>query len=377
MDFSIETGDLQRAIKLLSVTAKMNTIDSSGLILIEASEDGKVNFLSNNNSTALSFTSDKVEVRIPGAAVIEYSKIKSFISAFRKWNDGYGVKDFKFNLSDHFLNISLSNTHENGKVSKGNLKLKVYDLHSVHRPPKFGEPNFILHSNIFKTATNKILYAIDPNAKKAALQGMNVIFKQDDISFVATDGKRLSEYIVKNVSDLKKGEFLLKYDFIMGLRRIVDVEHQLAFEFDERNVKVAFDSIIFWGITIIGNTFPDYKPVLGNYEHSIVVDKDVLMASLLPFVDILNPDDNYRLTFSLSKGTMLLRCDVAEFTYDGQVDFEDDFIIDVQGQHMIQTIEVIRDDKILLRFSDEDGVLIFDSENFKDQAALITSIRRR
>jgi DNA polymerase III sliding clamp (beta) subunit (PCNA family) len=140
---------------------------------------------------------------------------------------------------------------------------------------------------------------------------------------------------------------------------------------------VAFDGVVFWGRTIIGHEFPDYKTILDSFEDSIMLDKEVLMSSLLPFADILNPDDNYRLTFALSKGEMILSCDVAEFTYDGQVDFPGEFIIDINGQHMIQTIEVIKDDKIMIRFSDDDGVLIFDSGNFKDQSALITPIRRR
>jgi len=377
MDFSIETGDLQKAIKLLSVTAKVNVLDSTGMVLIKAGENGIVSFLSNNNSTAISFTSDKVEVRVPGTAVIEYGKIKSFVSSFHSWNDNYGVKDFHFDLTDNFLNVSVVNTHENGKVSKGNLKLKVYDVYMVREPSKFDQPNFILNSSIFRTATNKVLYAINPSDTRAFLQGMNVVFSEDEICFVGTDGQRLSEYQVKNISDLSEGMFLLRYDFIMGLRRVVDSESQLAFEFDDRDVKAAFDNVIFWGRTIIGHEFPDYKSILASFNDSIILDKEVLMSSLLPFADILNPDDNYRLTFSLSKGEMALSCDVAEFNYDGKIDYPGSFIIDINGQYMIQTVEVIKDDKIKISFSDDNGVLIFDSGNFEDQKALITPIRRR
>jgi len=377
MDFSIETGDLQKAIKLLSVTAKVNVLDSTGMVLITAGEDGIITFLSNNNSTALSFTSDRAEVRVPGAAVIEYGKIKSFVSSFHAWNDQDGVKDFHFGLHNNFLDVSIVNTHENGKVSKGNLQLRVYDVHMIREPKKFGKPNFVLNSTIFRTATNKVLYAINPSDTRAFLQGMNVVFTEDEICFVGTDGQRLSEYKVKNISDLDEGMFLLRYDFIMGLRRVVDSENHLAFEFDDRSVKAAFDDVIFWGRTIVGGEFPDYKPILASFENSIVLDKEVLMSSLLPFTDILNPDDNYRLTFSLANGEMILSCDMAEFTYAGEIDHPGSFVIDLNGQYAIQTIEVIKDDKIVIRFSDDDGVLIFDSGNFEDQAALVTPIRRR
>jgi DNA polymerase III sliding clamp (beta) subunit (PCNA family) len=377
MDFSIETGDLQKAIKLLSVTAKVNVLDATGMVLITANEDGIITFLSNNGSTALSFTSDRAEVRAPGAAVIEYGKIKSFVSSFHVWNDKNGVKDFHFDLTNNFLNVSIVNTHENSKISKGNLKLKVYDINKVLEPKKFGKANFVLNANIFRTATSKVLYAINPSDTRAFLQGMNVVFAEDEICFVGTDGQRLSEYKVKNISDLDEGMFLLRYDFIMGLRRVVDAETMLAFEFDDRSVRVAFDNVVFWGRTIIGHEFPDYKTILSSFEDSVVLDKEVLMSSLLPFADILNPDDNYRLTLAFERDKMILSCDVAEFTYDGTIDYPGKFIIDVNGQYMIQTIEVIKDDKIMIRFSDDDGVLIFDSGNFKDQSALITPIRRR
>ena len=299
------------------------------------------------------------------------------MSSFHAWNDKYGAKDFHFNLTDNFLKVSVQNTHENGKISKGNLKLKVYDVYMVREPDKFGKPNFILNSTIFRTATNKVLYAINPSDTRAFLQGMNVVFAKDEICFVGTDGQRLSEYKVKNISDLSEGMFLLRYDFIMGLRRIIESESQIAFEFDDRNVKATFDGVVFWGRTIIGHEFPDYKSILASFENSVTVDKEVLMSSLLPFADILNPDDNYRLTFSLSKGAMTLKCDVAEFNYDGKIDFPGNFIIDINGHYMIQTVEVIKDDKITISFSNDNGVLIFDSGNFEDQKALITPIRRR
>jgi hypothetical protein len=44
---------------------------------------------------------------------------------------------------------------------------------------------------------------------------------------------------------------------------------------------------------------------------------------------------------------------------------------------MIQTVDVIKDDKILMQFSDDKGVLLFDSGNFEDQKALIAPLRRR
>ena len=377
MDFSIETGDLQKAIKLLSVTAKMNTKDSTGMVLIKAGSDNIVTFLSNNNSTALSYMSNKVNVGTPGAVVIEYGKVRSFVSSFPAWNEKAGVKDFYFEQKDRKLNVSVTNTYESGKVSRGNLNLPTYEAFNIRMPKPLEAPTFVLNSTIFRSATSKVLYAIDPSNAKPFIQGMNVNFDEQHIYFVGTNGLTLSEYKVKNISDLTEGDFTLRYDFVMGLRRALGEETQVAFEFDEREVKAAFENICLWGRTIIGHDFPNYKPILKAYDHRIMLDKDVLMSNLLPFSDVLNPEDNYRLTFTFKDKIMTLSNDSASFTYDEEIDFENEYVIDVNGQYMIQTIDVIKDDKILVNFSDDKGVLIFDSGNFEDQKALITPIRRR
>lgn len=377
MNFVIETGDLQRAIKLLSVTAKVNVLDPSGMVLIQAGEDGLVRFYSDNSATALSCVSNKTAVQTPGAAVIEYGKIKSFVSAFQPWNETFGAKEFHFELSEHSLKISVVNVYENGKTAKGNLKLKIFELRRIRERRVFGEANFMVNSIIFKTATNKILYAINPSDTRAFLQGMNVVFDGDEICFVGTDGKRLSEYKVKNKSDIKEGVFLLKYDFVMGLRRALGEDTQIEFEFDNRDVKARFEDVCFWGSPVVGREFPEYKPILESFEHKILLDKDVLMSSLLPFSDILDPDDNYRVTFELKNGRMFLKNTAADFEYDGEIEHDDDFVIDVDGQAMIQTIEAIKDDRLCVYFSDDNGVLIFDSYNYEDQKALITPLRRR
>lgn len=377
MDFSIETGDLQRAIKLLSVTAKVNTKDSTGMILIQADQDNCIKFFSNNSNTALSYISDKAVVRIPGSTVIEYSKIKSFASSFPQWNEKYGVKDFNFLLADGKLNVDMVNIYEDGKTSKGHLALNVYDSYTIRTLKPMEAPTFALNSSIFRSATSKVLYAIDPSDQQTFIQGMNINFDEENICFVGTTGKELSEYRVKNISDLKEGSFTLRYDFIMALRRALGEEAQILFEMDNREVKVAFENICLWGRTIIGHDFPNYKPVLKSYEHSIMLDKAVLVGNLLPFSDVLDPDDNYRLTVSIKNKIITLYCDVATFTYDSEVNFDGEFVIDVNGQSMIQTVDVIKDDKILMQFSDDKGVLLFDSGNFEDQKALIAPLRRR
>jgi hypothetical protein len=65
------------------------------------------------------------------------------------------------------------------------------------------------------------------------------------------------------------------------------------------------------------------------------------------------------------------------FDYDEKVDYDKEFVIDVDGKAMIDTVNAIKDDVLLLKFSHDMGCFIFDSGTFEDQKALITPVRRR
>jgi DNA polymerase III sliding clamp (beta) subunit (PCNA family) len=378
MEFSIGTEELQKIMKLMGVVAKANAADSSGRLLIDAQED-HVEILSNNGSTALYYDSYETKVVEPGVVSFNYSKIKSFVSSFKIWNGTAGAKSFTFKATDKATTITVDNIYENGKVSKGKLRLANFNPALINRLPKFKKADFILNSTIFRAATSKVLYAINPNMDYSlnALQGMNISFDDDQIYFVGSDSRVLSEYMVKNVSDRAEGNVTLQYDFIMGLRRLLVDDLQLFWEIDGHRVAVKCNDMVFIGRCIIGHEYPDYKNALDAYQDRINIRKDVFMDLLLPFTDILDAEDNFRLTFAIKDKTIKVFNDQANFELDQDIAGGLDFAIDLNGRLLMQTVYAIKDDHILLKFTDENKVIIFDSCTFEDQKALITPLKRR
>lgn len=376
MDFRVETKELQRVIGLLGVVAKSNAVDFTGRIIIEADEDGKVLFVANNNSTAITILSDKAEVTKPGSATVLFGELKSFVNALTPWNEDYGAKDVHIEKAE-VVEVSVEIVHENGEKSTGGLKLEYYEDMRLHKPKPFGEAHFVLNSNMFKKAVSKVLYAMDPTEQRSFIQGMCLTFAEDDIFFCGTNGRILSEYKVKNSNELSGEIYLMMYSFIMGLRRAVGEETQVFFEVDGRDIRAKFDDVCFSGRLFQGREYPDYKKVLETYKNEIKIDKNALMDLLLPFSDLLDSEDNNRLTFEISGGKMKIYNEKATFKTDFDLGYNDGFAIDVNGKFLYQTVEAIHDDIIAIKFSDEKGVFIFDSGNFEDQKALVTPIRRR
>jgi len=198
MEFSIEALELQRIVKLLSVAARVNTNDTRSMVLIEVDDNNNASFLCDNGNVTIIETSEKVQVKTAGAVCIIFDKIKSFALAFSPMTEGVGVKDFRFVKSKQEVHVHVENVYEDGKKSKGIIKLGYFDPYNMSKPTPFEHANFVLNSHLFKIATSKILYAMSPNETRKIIQGMCIHFDGDNIYFVGTNGRMLSEFSVKN-----------------------------------------------------------------------------------------------------------------------------------------------------------------------------------
>lgn len=376
MHFSIDVKDMHRAIHVLSVSAKLNTTDIPGRVLITASEEG-VRFLASSVESAVTIDIDNAKVEQPLKISVLYSTLRSFVNSFSPWDGEFGAKTFVFSLLDKSLKIDVDNFFPNGKKVKGFLKLSTFDTYTIPEPPPFKQASFILNSSLIKTATNKVIYAIDPKESRPNLQGMSVRFNEDLISFAGTDGLMLSEYKIKNISNMKEGSYIIGHSFIMGLRRLLSDEDQVLFELDKNTIKAKFSNICYWGRLIIGQTYPEYAAELDKFSNEVVINKEILLSCLKPFIGLLNKEDNSRLRIKLEDGQLTLKNEHAEFVYDKALNSKEILNIDVNGTFMLNTVDAIKDDELYLRFSDSTGHLIFDSYNFKDQKALITPIKYR
>ena len=378
MKFEIDTATLQRVVKVLGVVARVNVIDSTGRLLMETDKDNIV-FTVNNGATDITISTPALSISEPGKLSIVYGKIKSFVSSYKPWNGTSGVKKFRINSTEKSTFIKVDNFYGDGKAAKSSLKLVNSNPALLQKSASFENTTFILNSTIFRTATNKVLYAIDPSMDFSlmALQGMNMSFDGNDIYFVGANGKVLSECQIKNTGEYNECNITLQYDFIMGLRRLLRDDIQLFWEIKGNRILVKFDDIVYSGRHIVGHEYPVYKNSFDDYTSYINFNKELLLETVRPFVDVLEPEDNFRLTFEVKDKIIRL------FNEQGSVELEQDiqggidYTIDINGKFFIQTIESINDTNIILKFSDENGLLIFDASTTNDQKSLIMPLSKR
>ena len=381
MEFKIQTSELRYVTKLLATSVESNTTEPAGRVLIEARENG-VLFLVNDGSVVLEYIAENCDVKTEGKASVVFTGLSSFILPFNSWNERFGSKETTFKLvekaAEKYVQIYVDNTLENGSNFDGELKLDVWDTYSILKPKPFGKADFILNCAFTKTAVSKVLYAVNPQEVREYLQNIKVEFDKNLITFVGTNGIVLSEFEMNNISGKKDGGFTVKYDFMSVLEKVLPKDDtQLFLETTESKIKVKFNNVFVEGGLNIGREYPQYKPTLEAFSDTIKLNKKMVLDVLIPMQGILNPDDHFRLTIELKKGKLNLYNDNAKFKSSLKLDHGTDFIIDVNGKLLKRTIESIMDEELLMKFSDDKGVLIFDSAGSENQKSLMTPIRRR
>ncbi len=374
MEFYVKTEEAQRAFKLLGVTAKVNTTDFDGQILIEALPDS-VLFLSNNGRSGIS-CEIPANVTTQGKATVIYSKMKSFIMTFVPWDGEIGAKEFHFTSKVGKLNVATSTKHLNALETNSNLKLDQAKGSAFSSKVSLNEPTIILNSSIMKSAIDKGMYAIDSNSLTDYVKGLRMCVTDNAIRFTSTNGHVISDYVVTSEGTLKDGDHFLSYEFLMGLRRIIVDDAQLFLEFTKAKTVVALDNVVYWSTALHYKEYPNYMFIFEEADKEIEVDRETLLNGLSSFVDVLDDEDHSRVTISMHDNQLALKTDNSLFEYPGLTDSVE-FSLDLNGKEMINTLHALGEDSLKLKPLGVTRGMIFESVGYEDHKSFIVSLKPR
>lgn len=379
MEFFIKTDEVQRAIKLLSVIVKSNVDTYEGLVSIATTEAG-IRFTANNGKTGLSCVVPAT-IKSPGEIFIVYSKIKSFVMSVQPWTGSRGVEEIHFLVDKEKLKIKSIFINADGSKFRSNLSADLVKSIPLPKLSLIDQPNLILNSSLLKLAIDKVIYAVDAKGPVLYTTGICLSFTNDSIKFAATDGRVLCEYILPNESALKEGAYLLPYEFIAGLRRILVDDAQLFFEITNKNMKVEFNDILYTGQIVslkINRDYPDYTKQFTLFEQVVKVNRDIILYGMASFIDILESEDFNRLSLSIANKKMVLKTEQAYFEYELSGIADTIFIdVDVDGKDLSDTLYSIGSEMFYLKFIDDKHGIVFEAEGPEKQNAYIVNLFKR
>jgi DNA polymerase-3 subunit beta len=328
MKASVQTKDILEAVqKAQTVVSTKSTLSILSNVLIETVD----------SSLVLTATDLQVGIRCKSEARVKEAgastlPARTLFAILRELPEG----EVKIEITDKDI----------ASITCGDSYFRILGISRDEFPklPEFLEKeSFTVTQALLKAMLRKTVYAISREDNRYALMGMYFVIANHTLTFVSTDGRRLSKMSADLGADVK-----LKRDFIVPLKAVEELERMLGDKGDVRvflaKNQVAFqlDGLLLVS-RLIDGTFPDYERVipessaekasLDRREFFHVVRRAALLAS----------DQTNLVRLSFSKGQLVTTSsspDVGEarvsmpVKYDGkdlEIAFNPDFLKDVLG----------------------------------------------
>ena len=374
MEFKIPVDELQSIVNRLANVIKMNEEGITSMIMVEV-DDG-VKFKATDGSVNLIINSDQCEIVNKGKALVQFRDVKGYISKFVPLVDDYGTKDFHFVVENKAGLIKTKTQFQSGKPSYRRLKFKTFNNETYPTVKPFGEAQLIINSSILKRGIGKVMHCVNPGEVRKSITGLNVTIKEGGIVFAGTNGVKLAEFEMDINADIEQSSYIFRYNFATILRSVLDDDAQVFMRFEGRHIYIKSNDMYIIGSLIINESYPNYKPMF-ELEKVITFPSLDFLDSVHTVMDVLDPEDNSRLSIIFEGSNLTLRNDVVESVQDFNDPFEADLDIDVNGEFLDSILSGFAGEKLELHFTEGNNYIVFKSPESDKHTALLTVVKRR
>jgi len=247
---------------------------------------------------------------------------------------------------------------ERATIVAGSTKLKLAGMPESEFPrlPKDEEAfEYKIEQNAFKEMLRKVSYAASQDDTRRTLKGVLMSFKDEKMTLVATDGRRLA-LIEKEYEFAKSAE----KDIVLPSKAVIELQRSLGTEGDI-SIFVQQSQICFkLGTTTIfskmmDDAYPNYRQVIPNEtsEH-VEVDRQLLLNAL-DRVSVMTMDEAHstKLIFSNGKLTVTSAAsDIGEAKDDVPIKYAGETIeIMFNPSYVMDPLKAIDDDEVSINLN--------------------------
>ena len=208
------------------------------------------------------------------------------------------------------------------------------------------------------------------------MTGLNITVMEDRIMFAGTNGVKLAEFGLDINADVKNGSYILGYAFASILRNVLDDDAQVFMRFEGRHAYIRSNNLYIVGSLIINENYPNYKAMFELTE-SLRTPRLDFYDTIHTVMDVLDPEDNSRLTINFTDNVLTLRNDKVESVQTFDESFTANLDIDVNGEVLDSILRDFIGDDIEIHFTEGNNYIVFKSPENEKHTALLTVLKRR
>ncbi len=339
------------------IISSRNSISILSNVLLEVEE----------NTLTIRATDLKVgfETRIPVESVQSGSTTvfcDKFLSILRSLPDG---------------DIEFTYTNDNKFIIKPLFNKIDFKLKSINAD-KYPELQNIDDEKYFEIAQKEIIemisqtvFAVSDDETRYYMNGVYLEVKDNTLSMVATDGRRLSYIKAVNISGtINFDPVIIPIKILQLIKKLATGEGIMYIAVNENNIFVKFDNQKLFSNLIKGQ-FPNYKRVIPEtQEYKIEVNR-VQCIEALKRVSLLVEQKSRRIFVTFVENTIIFNSEESEIGI-AKEEVSCSFIgpettIALNYLYLVEPLKVIEDETVLIRFTEANKaitLLPFSEKNY-------------
>ena len=342
MKFSIEKDHILEALqKVQSIVPQRPVLPILSNVLLEAG-DGKLTLTTTDQEVSVR-TTLKADVSEPGATTLP---ARRFFSICRE-------------LPSHQVDIKVTD-NDVAEISSGAANFKLEGLSQDDFPPmpSFEESfSYQLQQGTLKGLLQKTSYAASTDESRAILNGSLMVFRDNKLTVVCTDGRRLA--LVEQEIDIPEDaelDIVVPTKTIAELIKTLEDEGEASIKMSATQVAFEFGSIFIIS-KLVDGTYPNYRQVIPSQcEERIAIDRETLHDAVRR-VSLMLDDQAASVKVSITENRIELLTsspEVGEARESVPVKYSGkDITIAFNPAFMMAPLKHLDSDEIYLELSDE------------------------
>jgi DNA polymerase III subunit beta len=244
-------------------------------------------------------------------------------------------------------------------IKSGSSTFKINGMSEEEFPPipAFeGDRAFTLEQGVFKKMLAATHYAASTEESRYILNGVLLSFREEKLTVVATDGRRMALY-EQNIEfpDQAAGDLVIPNKTVNELIKTLDVEGTIKITVGDKQAAFAFGNMYIVSKLVEG-TFPNFRQVIpAQCEERVSIEREMLLTTIRR-VSLVS-DKTSSVTLAFDKNQVIVSTVSAEvgeasesvaIKYGGKaiaIAFNPEFIMDC--------LRALTTDEVAIEFSDD------------------------
>lgn len=253
-----------------------------------------------------------------------------------------------------------SDTKNAASIRSGQSFFKILGLPEEEFPPlpKFeGAKTFTLGQQALKDAFKKTSYAISSDETRYVLNGIYCSFKENKLTLVATDGRRLAMVDLDlEIPPESEGNVIVPAKAVNELQRLLRDEGEIKISLGENQVAFELNGTLLVSKLIEGN-YPNYRQVIpGEAKERIPLERETFLNAVRR-VSLLTSEKSNSVKLIFTKNNIDIAANSPEIgeakeslavKYGGK-----DFTIAFNPEFLMAPLRNLTNDEVYLELIDE------------------------